>query len=133
MHESRGSSLPITGPRQFIIDLIHFARQVPSTPVARTVNVAALFRPRAGHPARPSWQGVFRKACGLVGAGRPPLRRALLQFPWPRLYEHPWMNCALALERSYRGEPGVFVGIFRAPEQQTIGQLQEALAWYKNT
>ena len=34
MHESKGNSLPITGPRRFIIDLIHFARQVPSTPVA---------------------------------------------------------------------------------------------------
>ena len=42
------------------------------------------------------------------------------------------MNCALAIERSYQGEHGVFVGLFRAPEQQTIGQLQEALAWYKH-
>jgi hypothetical protein len=41
------------------------------------------------------------------------------------------MNCALAIERSYNNEPGVFVGLFRAPDQQTIGQLQEALAWYK--
>ena len=42
------------------------------------------------------------------------------------------MNCALAIERSYQGEEGVFVGLFRAPEQQTLGQLQEALDWYKN-
>ena len=42
------------------------------------------------------------------------------------------MNCALAIERSYSGEHGVFVGLFRAPEQQTIGQLQEALSWYKH-
>lgn len=133
MHESRGNSLPISGPRQFIIDLIHFARQVPSTPVARTVNVAALVGPRDDHPARPSWQVLFMKAYALVGADHPPLRRALLQFPWPRLYEHPWMNCALALERTYRGEPGVFVGTFRSPEQQTIAQLQEGVAWYKHT
>ena len=132
MHESKGSCLPITGPRQFVIDLIHFARQVPSTPVARTVNVSALFGPRAEHPARPSWQVLFMKAYALVGADHPPLRRALLQFPRARLYQHPWMNCALALERSYRGEPGVFVGTFRAPEQQTITQLQEALTWYKH-
>ena len=73
------------------------------------------------------------KAYALVG--RRTTRRsagALLEFPWPRLYEHPWMNCALAIERSYQGEQGVFVGLFRAPEQQTIGQLQEALAWYKH-
>ncbi|MCA1685090.1 MAG: hypothetical protein LC745_03730 [Planctomycetia bacterium] len=132
MHESKGNSLPITGPRRFIIDLIHFARQVPSTPVARTVNVSALFAARADHPSRPSWAVLFMKAYALVGANHPPLRRALLQFPWPKLYEHPWMNCALAIERSYQGEPGVFVGLFRAPESQTISQLQEALSWYKH-
>ena len=132
MHESKGFSLPITGPRRFIIDLVHFARQVPSTPVSRTVNVSALFRARDEHAARPSWAVVFMKAYALVGETHPPLRRALLQFPWARLYEHPWMNCALAIERSYQGEPGVFVGLFRAPEQQTIGQLQEALTWYKH-
>jgi hypothetical protein len=132
MHESKGKSLPITGPRRFIIDLIHFARQVPSTPVARTVNVSALFGPRADHPGRPSWAVIFMKAYAMVGANHPPLRRALLQFPWSRLYEHPSINCALAIERSYQGEPGVFVGLFRAPEQQTITQLQEALSWYKH-
>ncbi len=131
MHESRGHSLPLTGPRQFIIDLIHFARLVPSTPVARTVNVSALLGPRAAHVSKPSWQVLFMKAYALVGADHPPLRRALLQFPWARLYQHPWMNCALAIERSYQGEPGVFVGTFRAPEQQTITQLQDALIWYK--
>jgi hypothetical protein len=132
MHEPKGTILPISGPRRFIIDLVHFARQVPSTPVSRQVNVSALFEPRARHPAHPSWALLFMKAYALVGAQNPPLRRALLEFPWPRLYEHPWMNCALAIERQFQGDHGVFVGLFRAPEQQTIGQLQEALTYYKN-
>jgi hypothetical protein len=72
------------------------------------------------------------KAYALVGAAHPPLRRSYLEFPWRRLYEHPWMNCALAIERSYRGEDGVFVGLFRAPEQQTLAQLQQSVEWYKN-
>lgn len=132
MHESKGRSLPISGPRRFVIDLVHFARQVPSTPVCRRINIAPLIEPRAMHPARPSWSLLFMKAYSLVGAEHPPLRRALLEFPWPRLYEHPWMNCALAIERTYQGEPGVFVGLFRAPENQSITQLQEALTWYKS-
>jgi hypothetical protein len=132
MHEPKGTILPITGPRRFIIDLVHFAKRVPSTPVSRYVNVSALLAPRDAHPARPSWATLFMKAYALVGANHPPLRRALLEFPWPRIYEHPYMNCALAIERSYMGEHGVFVGIFRAPERQTIGQLQEALSWYKH-
>ncbi|MDR3637348.1 MAG: hypothetical protein P4L84_26325 [Isosphaeraceae bacterium] len=131
MHESKGSNVPLSGTRRFVIDLIHFARQVPSTPVCRQVNVSALFEPRQRHSARPSWALLFMKAYALVGAAHPPLRRALLEFPWPRLYEHPWMNCALAIERSYNNEPGVFVGLFRAPEEQTITQLQEAPSWYK--
>jgi hypothetical protein len=132
MHESKGISLPISGPRRFVIDLVHFARQVPSTPVCRRINIARLIEPRANHPVRPSWSLLFMKAYSLVGADHAPLRRALLEFPWARLYEHPWMNCALAIERNYQGEPGVFVGLFRAPEKQTIEQLQQALIWYKN-
>jgi hypothetical protein len=132
MHEPKGTILPITGPRRFIIDLVHFAKRVPSTPVSRLVNVSALLAPRDAHPARPSWALLFMKAYALVGASHPPLRRALLEFPWPRIYQHPSMNCALAIERSYMGEHGVFVGIFRAPEGQSIGQLQEALSWYKH-
>jgi hypothetical protein len=132
MHELKGRNLPLTGPRRFVIDLVHFARQIPSTPVSRPMDVSALTVPRDTHPARPSWAVLFMKAYALVGADHPPLRRALLEFPWPRLYEHPWMNCALAIERSFQEEQGVFVGLFRAPERQTLGQLQEALAIYKS-
>jgi hypothetical protein len=132
MHEPKGRILPLSGPRRFIIDLVHFARQVPSTPVSRTVDVSALVGPRANHPLRPSWALLFMKAYALVGTQHAPLRRSLLEFPWPRIYEHPWMNCALAIERSFQGDHGVFVGLFRAPEHQTICQLQEALEFYKN-
>ena len=50
MHEPKGSSLPLTGPRRFIIDLVHFATQVPSTPVSRMMDVSALFGPRDEPP-----------------------------------------------------------------------------------
>jgi hypothetical protein len=42
------------------------------------------------------------------------------------------MNCALAIERDFEGEDGVFVGLFRSPEQQGLVQLQQSLEWYKN-
>ncbi|MHC5537070.1 lipoamide acyltransferase component of branched-chain alpha-keto acid dehydrogenase complex [Singulisphaera rosea] len=111
---------------------MHFARQVPSTPVSRVINVSALSDPRVNHPKRPSWAVLFMKAYSLVGMKHPWLRRALLEFPTSRMYEHPWMNCALAIERTFQGEHVVFVGLFRAPEQQSIGQLQDALQYYKN-
>jgi hypothetical protein len=132
MHEPRGRHLPLAGPRRFIGDLVHFARRIPSAPVSRSFDVRALADPRVRHPARPSWSCLFMKAYALVGSEHAPLRRSLLEFPWPRLYEHPWMNCALAIERTFEGEEGVFVGIFRAPERQTLTQLQQAVSWYKN-
>jgi hypothetical protein len=132
MHEPKGRYLSLTGPRRFIGDLVHFAHKVPSAPVSRLFDVSPLVDPRARHPVRPSWACLFMKAYALVGAQNAPLRRSYLEFPWPRLYEHPWMNCALAIERTYLGEEGVFVGIFRAPEQQSLVQIQDALSWYKN-
>ena len=132
MHEPTGRYLPLAGPRRFIGDLVHFAQRIPSAPVSRTMDLSALAGPRTRHGSRPSWACIFMKAYALVGAANPPLRRSYLEFPWPRLYEHPWMNCALAIERSYRGEDGVFVGLFRAPEQQTLAQIQKSVEWYKN-
>ncbi len=132
MHEPRGRYLPMPGPRRFIGDLVHFAHRIPSAPVSRTMDLSALVGPRTRHPSRPSWATLFMRAYALVGAANPPLRRSYLAFPWPRLYEHPWMNCALAIERTYQGEEGVFVGLFRAPEQQTIAEIQHWVEWYKN-
>ena len=132
MHEPKGRYIPLTGPRRFIGDLVYFARKVPSAPVSRVMDLSTLVDARARHPYRPSWACLFMKAYALVGAQNSALRRSYLEFPWPRLYEHPWMNCALAIERLHQGEEGVFVGIFRAPEHQTLIQLQQALSWYKN-
>lgn len=132
MHEPKGRYLSPTGPRGFIGDLVHFAHKIPSAPVSRAFDVSALAGPRARHPMRPSWSCLFMKAYALVGAEHAPLRRSYLEFPWPRIYEHPWMNCALAIERQYLGEEGVFVGLFRAPERQSLVQLQGALREYKD-
>jgi hypothetical protein len=96
------------------------------------LNVGPLAEPRVAHPARPSWSVLFMKAYALVAADNPPLRRALLTVPWKRLYEHPVSICALAVERTFQGEEGIFVGLFRAPDQQSLSELQTALAFYKS-
>lgn len=113
-------------------DLVHYARRVPLVPVSRLMNLGPLIDPRQRHPARPSWAVVMMKAYALVAAEHAPLRRAILTFPTTRLYEHPQTICALALERQYQGEDGIFVGLFRAPDRQTLDSLQQALQYYKN-
>ena len=132
MHEPRGRYVPLSAPRRFVIDLIHFARKVPSVPVSRMVDIGPLRGARAAHPSRPSWQVVFMKAFAAVAADHPSLRRALLSFPDARLYEHPQSICALALERRLDGEDVIVVGLFRAPERQSLAELQAALDRYKD-
>ena len=124
--------MPLTGPRRFVNDLVHFARRIPSVPVSRTMNVARLVDPRRAHPSKPSWVTLFMKAYALVAVENPPLRRAILTWPWLRLYEHPQNLCSLAVERMSEGEEGVFVGLFRAPEAQSLGQIQKSVNSYKS-
>lgn len=132
MREPKGVVFPLSVPRRLIIDLLHFAGRVPSIPLSRVMDVSALFAARRAHPARPSWSVLFMKAYARVAMDHPPLRRALLDFPYPRIYEHPQTNCSLAIERTFEGEDGVFFGMFRAPEGQTIGELQRSLVEFKN-
>ncbi|RUL89417.1 hypothetical protein [Tautonia sociabilis] len=132
MPQPKGRSLPLSGPRRFILDMMHFARQVPSVPVGRAMRLGPLAEARAGHPIRPSWSVLFLKAFGMVCEAHPELKRALLTVPVPRLYEHPYSIAALAMEREHEGEPCVVVGLFRAPERQSIAELQKALDEYRS-
>jgi hypothetical protein len=133
MNEPRGRTVRISEPRRFIADLVHFAHKIPTVPVSRMIDLSPLIAPRAQHPARPSWSLLFLKAYGLVCRAHPPLRRSHVTFPRTRLYEHPQSVGALAMERQHDGEEGVFVGLYRAPEDQTIDQLVAALRWYRET
>jgi hypothetical protein len=133
MAEPKGRTFRPSASRTFVNDLVHFAKRIPTVPVSRTIDVSMLMEARKAHPARPSWSVLFMKAYALVGLAQPTLRQAYLTFPRPHLYEHPQSVCALALERTYQGEEGVFVGLFRAPEVQTLGELQHWLDWYKDT
>lgn len=133
MHEPRGHTIPLSGPRVFVADLVHFARKVPTVPVSRTMQLGEVAQARLGPRRRISWTLLFMKAFSLVAREHAPLRRTFVSFPAERLYEHPQSIGAMAMERDYLGEPGIFVGLFRAPEAQTVGQLQDALDWYKQT
>jgi len=131
MREPKGVVFPLSVPRRLIVDLLHFAGRVPSIPLSRMMDVSALLAARRMHPERPSWSVIFMKAYARVATDHPPLRRALLEYPWQRIYEHPQTNCSLAIERTFDGEEGVFFGMFRAPEGQTIGELQRSLVEFK--
>src|SRR5438309_3881004 len=96
-----GRSIPLSLPRRFIGDLVHFAHQVPTVPVQRIINVKSLEALRAQVEDRPSWCAMFTKAYAQVGVEFPELRRAYMSFPWARLYEHSENVASVAVERMY--------------------------------
>src|SRR5205823_6545553 len=107
---------------RFIGDLLHFARQVPSVPVQRRMNIAPLWAARQQAFPQPSWCSLFAKAYGMVAADRPELRRAYLSFPWPHLYEHPISIVSVAIERCFEEEDAVFFIQIRGPESHAAEQ-----------
>src|SRR5262245_52615315 len=84
----RGRSLALSVPRRCVIDLMHFARRVPSVPVQRRMDLARLVEARTkASPNAPSWVALFTRGYARVCEEFAELRRAFLSFPTPRLYE----------------------------------------------
>jgi len=122
-----GRKIALSAPRRFIVDLMHFARQVPTVPVQRRMNLRAVVRARSAAQPRPSWVGIFTKAFALVAARWPELRRAHLSFPVPRLYEHPVSIATIAVERTFGDERAVFFGKLRSPDERGLPEIDQRL------
>ncbi|MFM1801424.1 MAG: hypothetical protein RJA81_776 [Planctomycetota bacterium] len=131
MHDVRGKYSKISPARRIIMDLMHEARQVPSIPVQRIIPLGDLTTIRNQTRPRISWFVIFMKAFSLVAQNHSQLRRSLISWPWPRYYDHPYSNCSLAIEREHNGELCLFFSQFRAPESQTLCELQAALNRFK--
>jgi hypothetical protein len=127
MGELAGRRMALSAPRRFICDLLHFARQVPSVPVQRRMNLAPLVAAREQAFPRPSWCSLFTKAYAMVAADRPELRRAYLSFPWAHLYEHPTSIASIAIERRVGAEDAVLFVQIRSPENHSALQLDDYL------
>src|SRR6266567_3891771 len=108
MPQPVGRKLPLSLPRRFICDLLHFARKVPSVPVQRRMRLAEVVAARRAADPRPSWCAIFTKAYAFVTAANPLLRRVYIGFPTPHLYEYASNVATLAVERPYEGEDAVF-------------------------
>src|SRR5205823_5145208 len=89
MSHSFGHWLPLSLPRRFLNDLIHFAEQVPSRTMERQMDLASVVVARQSAWPRPAWCSIFLKAYAIVAQRRPQLRRLYRPLPWPHLYEHP--------------------------------------------
>jgi hypothetical protein len=131
MHDERGRCLPLSLPRRLVGDLLHFAAKVPTVPVQRRMSVASLRDLRRQISRPPGWCAIFTKAFALAAAAYPELRRAYLPWPWPRLYEHPFSIASVAVSRRYEGEDAVFFAHLRAPDRQSLTELDACLCRFK--
>jgi hypothetical protein len=129
---ARGRTVPLSLTRRLVGDVLHFARQIPSVPVQRRMDLGPLVLARQACPARPSWVALFAKAYALVAAEDPRLRRSYLTFPYQRLYEHAESVATISVERIYEGEEAIFFARLRAPDRQSLASLDAHLSHYKN-
>jgi len=106
---------------------MHHAQKVPSLPLKRTINIAALVQARQACLVRPSWVALFLKAYSIVALNRPELRRAYVGWPWPSLYEHPYSVCSVLVEREWYGEKIVLGAKIRAPNEQPVTAIDNHL------
>jgi hypothetical protein len=126
----KGRRLALSPGRKMVLEILHHGRKVPSLPLSKVMNVAALADARAAIRAV-SWTAIFVRAYALTACRHPELRRAYIPWPLPHLYEHPCSSCALLLERDYRGENMVLGARLRAPEEQTLTRLDEELRYLR--
>ncbi len=132
MPEPIGRRLPLSLARRFICDLVQLARRVPTVPVQRRMNVAAVADARRLLVPKPSWCAIFTKAYGFIAADRPEFRRAYVPFPRPHLYEHPNNIASIAIERRLGEEDAVFFAHLRNPEKQSLPQIDSFLQYCKD-
>jgi hypothetical protein len=131
MQQPRGFNLPLSLPRRFICDMLHFSHDVPSIPVERRMHLADLVAARAAAERRPSWCGIFTKAYAFVTDANPALRRAYLSFPRPHLYQHPTNVATIAIERRFHDEDAVFFVHLPHPEKRGLLEIDSKLRRYK--
>jgi hypothetical protein len=125
----RGRAIRLSKPRRMVIDLLYFAKQLPTVPVQRRMALASVVAARAACRNRPQWTAIFAKAYALTAREFPELRRAYVKIPWPQLYEYPVSTANIAFERDYRGEPGLFSLWIKDPAERSLAELQELIGY----
>lgn len=95
------------------------------------MDLHALSELRSAGSPRVGWCAIFTKAFGLVCHDMPELRRAYLEYPRPRLYQHPVSAASVAVERDFQGERGVFFAFLPEPESMPLDEVDAAIRRFK--
>jgi hypothetical protein len=119
----RGRAIRLSVQRRMVIDLLYFARGIPTVPVQKRMSLGPLVAARAACGERPRWTAIFTKAYALLAQEVPELRRAYVKIPWAHLYEYPTSKANIIIERDYRGEPSLCPVSIKDPAHRSVGDI----------
>jgi hypothetical protein len=123
----RGRMIRLSVPRRMVLDLLYFARGIPTVPVQKRMSLGPLMAARATCKERPRWTAIFTKAYALMAREFPEFRRAYVKLPWPHLYEYPQSNATIIIEREFQGEAGLFSISIKEPAHQSLREIGRQL------
>ena len=131
MESVSGHRLGMSVNRRFVCDLLRASRGIPGITFERRMDLSTVVAARKHLSRAPAWTLLFAKSYAAVAARRRELRRTYLRVPWPHLWEAHENLAAIAVEREYRGEPGVFFGFIKSPEKMPLRELSAVLEDWK--
>ena len=122
---------PLSINRALVLDVLHFARSVPSFSVERELDLRRLAQLRKAAREPISWAVLFVKAYATVVMRQAELRQVFVRWPVPHLYEAGEAIASVAIARTYRGEDRLCWGRFPRADRASLGELQSALERYQ--
>lgn len=132
--------------RQIVLDVIRWARSVPSFAVECTVELTELAALRAQCNQRPpslehndtrfndrrlSWSAIFLRAFGLAINDCPLLRQSYHSFPRQRLYQTNDIAISLTVSRQVEGQQKLYFGKMVSPNLKSVSEIQQTLNYYQ--
>lgn len=113
--------------RVWMNDAMHFASKVPTGGFTIGIDVAAVAAARRACPPLISWTAIFVRALSLVARNEPALRQCYMPAPWPHIYEHPYCNAGVVVERIWQGQNAVFVDLVPQPENKSLREIEDRI------
>jgi len=125
---NRGIRKPLSPARRMCVELLRHAQRVPIVATGRTFPVGDLTQLRG----QLSWTVLFLKAYALTAGVHPELRTAYIPYPWPHLYEHPFSEIAIMVERELGDERATLAAKLRAPETMPLTEIAAHLKRFRD-
>lgn len=127
-----GRRFAVPASRRLTWDLLRFHREIPLCAHDRLMNLSSVMQARGECVQRISWPALFIKAYALVAKEIPELRQTWYSWPWAHIYQHSGSVATLTVQREHNGEPWLFWGLIRSPENLSLQEIQLQIDQFRN-